>query len=168
MENKLYLGKADAEGRGRNLNRCYITWELKDGKNGPEFSAQAEAWQAGGRDICMCGQCVDDIAAMFPENEKAQRICAIWKQYHLNHMKAGLSQQEAFITEWEKTHKYDYTEACKALQDAGLYCLPVPEGVKCCGDWPEEIKNGSRGYRYGERWIYSPIPADILEEIKSW
>ena len=86
-ENKYYLGKCDFYGRGGKRFEAFITWDF-DGKN---FSMCAEVWNARKTDILMGGQCVAEVAAMFPDDKKAQRMAAIWKRWHLNDMKEGES-----------------------------------------------------------------------------
>jgi len=54
------------------------------------------------------------------------------------------------------------------LRELGLYEVPVPAGAKCTGGFPDDVADGTRGYRYGERWVFASIPAEIIEEIKGW
>ena len=144
---KLYLGKCDARGTGKKRNEAYITWELTETEKGPEFSAQAEVWNSTGSDIIMGGQCVDDVAAMFPGNAKAQRICEVWKRWHLNGMKAGCEHQRAehwgdeeldIITyklnsEGYRLRKEALEEASKAARERRIANL-TPAGIILIGD----------------------------------
>lgn len=171
--------------------RAQIDWELADGENGPKFSASGE-YKSGG------GQVLDEIAKAYPRDEMVKRIVKVWRQYHLNDTTAGLPEQEAAIKEWLAAgNRYDYDKACKMLEERGLLVVPIPEGAKALGDWPDtylrECYNCNRHvsgghaasvcsrckqatlrgepvhvYRYGSRWVYSAIPADVLDEIKSW
>lgn len=160
--------------------KAQIEWELKPGANGPEFSASGD--YAGGS-----GQCVDAIAKAYPQDETVQRIAKVWRAYHLNGMQSGTPAQVAFLAEkWEAAAKLHpeladaphalasklggdhYTLSCDWLKAAGLYEAPLPAGLMATGGFPEEVTSGERGYRYGERWVYLPIPADVLKEIKSW
>jgi hypothetical protein len=201
MNGKLYLGKCDGYHNKRKTCKVFITWKLEEKEKGLCFSASVEVWNNIESDIIRGGQCVDKVAAMFKGNKKAQRIAAIWEEYHLNDMKGGLPEQEKAIKEgWAQLvaevksmpdgKKYFYDDACldpnphylpqvkgfnsyydwkcDYLKQKGLYELPLPTGAKCTGDFPEEVKSGKRGYRYGERWIYLDIPADVVAEIKSW
>lgn len=166
---KLPLGKCDYNGTGNKNCAAYITWELEEAENGPEFSAQAEIWNPGKTDIYMGGQCLDEVLRYFRGSAKGKRIAEVWKQYHLNGMNAGLPAQTAAIKEWEaKGNRYEYDAVCNMLKAAGLYEIPLPEGVKATGGFPAVVVNGTRGYRYGERWVYSSIPEAVIEEIKSW
>lgn len=70
-------------------NLCKVEWELKDGK----FSMFAEIWQQNQRDILRAGQCVDEVAKLFPDDAKLQRMCKIWERWHLNDMRAGCEHQ---------------------------------------------------------------------------
>ena len=74
-------------------NLCRVTWKLRD-KNGFQvFSMQAGSWQQNRRDILCGGQCVDTVAALFPNDAKLQRMKAIWERWHLNDMRAGCEHQ---------------------------------------------------------------------------
>ena len=102
-----------------------------------------------------CGQCWDEIKAAFP-------ALAALEDWHLNDMKAGLPEQEQAIREWEAAgNKYEYEAVCAMLKTRGLYEIPVPDGIECTGGFPQEVNEGKRGYRYGERWIHSTLPAEI-------
>jgi len=92
-EHKYYLGKPEGQGR------AYITWTLDEKKEGAVFSMSAEVWQISGRDIDMGGQCVDKVAAMFPHDEKAQRMAEVWARWHLNDMRPGCEHQREWNTD---------------------------------------------------------------------
>lgn len=165
---KLFLGKCDGYNNGRRACPAYLTWELRQSKYGPEFSACGEVWNHIGTDLIMGGQCVDTVANMFPHNRKAQRMKKIWNLYHLNAMKAGTPEQTAAIIAWESQgNRYDYDAACEHLKSIGLYEVD-PGDAQATGGMPEAVINKERGYRYAERWLYSPLPKAILGEIKSW
>jgi hypothetical protein len=196
-----FVGKTSRSPGGPKNCKAFVTWELEQGENGPVFSAQAEVWNHLQTNVVWCGQCLDDLLKLFPDNPTMKRVIAIWNQYHLNDMKAGLPEQEKAVEEIKKRiiqemqsvpeeeHAfYDrektqpnwhvvsrllgadsyYSLMCRELGKPGLYEIPVPEGVTCAGGFPEEVLSGKHGYRYGERWIYSPIPQYVIEEIKSW
>jgi hypothetical protein len=66
-----------------------------------------------------------------------------------------------------------YAWAVHVLKLARLYEVPIHQEIrfgtlKATGDFPPEVVTGARGYRYGERWVFNPIPADVLAEIRSW
>jgi len=121
---------------------CRIHWELKQSKEGPCFTASGEI----GRDVG--GQCLDEIKEKHPTNLLLSQIFKVWKRYHLNDMKAGTPDQESAINEWEKDHRYEYGEACDHLESIDLI--------------------NDDGYRYGSKWLYSPIPQLILDKINQW
>lgn len=72
----------------------------------------------------------------------------------------------SFCRKFGCSSAYDWQ--CNALKERGLYEVPYTPDMVCTGDFPEEVKNGTRGYRYGERWIFHAMPAELIEEIKSW
>lgn len=84
-------GKVDYNGRGTADHKATVEWTVEDG----EFSMSASIWQPSMRDIVHDGQCVDTVAAYFPEDAKLQRMAAIWERWHLNHMRAGCEHQRA-------------------------------------------------------------------------
>ena len=94
MARKTYvLGKTDYNGSGRRNCECAIEWELRDGR----FSMSACVWNPRKTDIYMGGQCVDEVASLFPEDLKAQRMVSVWKRWHLNDMRAGSPAQEEYL-----------------------------------------------------------------------
>lgn len=157
-ENKYYLGKCDFYGRGGKYFEAFITWKF-DGKT---FSMCAEVWNARKTDILVCGhECVAEVAAMFPDDEKAQRMAAIWKRWSLNDMRGGSPAQEEWLREnpidpaeyaYPKSH---YAVASAKLEAAGLN----PD--------PRYIHNG-KPYKYGHAWLMEEIPTHVADEIRSW
>lgn len=141
-------GKVDANGCGRKINAVDIKWELKDGR----FSMTGAIWNGSHTDWQSGGQNLEEIAELFPNNAKVQRMVAIWRRWHLNDMKAGTPAQEAII----EAHKDEfpgypashYTWACELLKANDLY--------------------EDNGYKYGSAWLKEKIPADVLAEIESW
>jgi len=90
MARKTYvLGKTDYNGSGRRNCECAIEWELRDGR----FAMSACVWNPRKTDIYMGGQCVDEVASLFPEDLKAQRMVSVWNLWHLNDMRAGCAHQ---------------------------------------------------------------------------
>jgi hypothetical protein len=82
---------------------------------------------------------------LFVSESDLQTIITIWDKWHLNDMKAGTVKQQAFIEEWEKSNKYEYSAVCEALKTAGLY----------------EDNN----YKYGHAWLVEPLPEEVITEI---
>jgi hypothetical protein len=174
--------------------KAQIEWELKQAENGLEFSAMGTFDHS-------CGQCIDDIAKAYPDDEMVQRINKVWSMYHLNGMQSGTPEQQREVQRrrelaegeartWPDAKKYFYDDAltqynwngytskfgydsyysweCAVLKEAGLYEVPLPKGLKATGGFPPEVTSGKRGYRFGERWVFMEIPADVLAEIASW
>lgn len=174
-----------------NDGKATIEWTLKDKENGKEFSAQG---QFDGH----AGQCLDHIAAAYPGDPKVQEIVKVWREYHLNGMHAGTPEQERAIKDAKENDGYGvdewhtslYALACKALQDRDLYEVPITEDLKkqCTplGDWPahvevtekkrcfdgegfyDDVIGTKHVYRYGERWLFWPLPAAVIKRIESW
>jgi len=154
--------------------RGKIEWSLEQGPHGPCFSAMGSLREGGYE----CGgQCLEDLVPYLEASDghdaKALRIIEIWRAYHLNDIKAGLPVQEKAIKGYlakckAEGKRYDFTEAINYLRAMNLYEIAVPAGAKCTGGFPADVLSGERGYRYGERWVYSAIPSSIIEEIKTW
>ena len=71
-------------------------------------------------------------------------ILEIWKKYHMNDFMAGNKQQTDFIRE-KKLSGTEYTELCRILKENNLY----------------EVN----GYTYGSKWLYKPIPQEVLDRL---
>lgn len=156
-EHRYVLGKVDYLHIGNANCEAAITWSLKDGR----FSMSAEIWQPNKRDILAGGQCVDTVAEFFPNDAKAQRMLAVWREWHLNDMQAGSPAQTAYlksIGEWrygDGGYKSHYEWACDRLLHAGLQ----PDA--------SYLHNG-KPYYYGSAWLKLELPADVIAEINAW
>lgn len=144
-----------------------LTWELReDSAHGGklEFSAQGEVWNHLKTDIVRGGQCVGELAALFPRDTIAQRIAHTWSHYHLNGMNAGTPEQSACIATLPDDVRRDYTKTCEALSAAGLLDVPVTDELRASalGGVPESATT----YRYGTLWLYRAIPADVVALIR--
>lgn len=177
---KIYLGKVNRSGdrlRSHGPLACpvYVTWELKDTATGPEFSAQAEAWNCRRTDVFIAGQCLETFKGMMHGN--ARRILEIWRVWHLNGMKAGTVEQEAeldrraaieapkhpecyyqdgtinfhYLAQKLVGEMSYYTLACQWLNDAGLYT----------------VQHDGKPYAYGSAWLHRSLPDSIIQELKT-
>lgn len=153
-EHRYVLGQVDYENKGKKNCEAAITWSLEGGR----FSMSAEIWNPRKTDCYTCGQCVDSVAACFPHDAKAQRMLAIWKEWHLNDMAAGSPAQRQWLKDnpinavYPQSH---YEMASEALAAAGLN----PD--------PGYLHNG-KPYKYGTAWLKRELPADVIAEIESW
>ena len=166
MNQTITEGRINVFGAGNDAGHGTVEWELRDEGGSLVFSASGNFI---GGNKSSAGQCLDTMLEVFPHDDRLRRIVAVWAVYHLNDMKAGLPEQERAVAEFVgKTGNYDYTVVCQYLRTIDLYELPVPEGIQATGGFPADVLSGERGYRYGERWVYSAIPGKVIEEIKSW
>lgn len=147
-EHRYVLGKVDYNGTGRKNCEVAMTWSLQAGR----FSMCAEIWNPRKTDCYQCGQCIDTVVAYFPDDAKAQRMLAIWREWHLNDMDAGSPAQRAWLKA-NPTHGYE--ASCVALAGAGLN----PD--------PGYVHNG-QPYRYGHAWLKRDLPVEVVAEIESW
>lgn len=156
-ENRYVLGMVDYARSGKANCEAAITWSLKDGR----FSMCAEIWNSRKTDILCGGQCVAEVAARFPSDAKAQRMLAIWKEWHLNDMKAGSPAQAAFLKSFPERQHYEdgfgshFEWALAKLTEAGIN----PD--------PGFLHNG-KPYSYGSAWLKVELPSEVEAEIKSW
>lgn len=141
-----------------------LTWELRDDAGKLEFSACGEVWNHLKTDIVRGGQCVAELAAMFPRDVLAQRIAATHAAYHLNGMNAGTPEQMAHARATEEAHRWDYAKVCESLAAAGLLDVPVTPELRASalGGLPDD----ATVYRYGSRWLHFALPADVVELVK--
>lgn len=158
MKTVLKFGKIAYEGKKKtNLVEVSIElrnkekvneWEtFKELTNVPELSICGQVWDSEHYDHLCGGQCLDTLKELLPNNKKLGRIVEIWDEYHLNDMNAGSKRQTEFLNNLKATGwKYDYTDACNKLKEAGLYM--------------------DNGYSYGHGWLYCSIPENVLNEIK--
>lgn len=110
-------------------------------------------WNPRETDYYCCGQVVDEVARYFPDDAKLQRMLAVWREWHLNNMKAGTPAQEAFLKTRTYPRSGDYlTWACETLRAAGL----------------EPDQHEGKPYRYGSAWLKAELPPEIVAEIESW
>ena len=146
MKNVLRLGKVDYDHTGHKVNAVDIEWELTpDGR----FSASGAIWDGRHYDNIAGGQILEEIARLFPRDERVQRIIRVWRVWHLNDLTAGTPRQEAAIAQWKaEGNKYDYGKAVEYLKSIGLY--------------------EDDGYKYGHAWLKRELPDDVKKEIKSW
>ncbi|MBI3622465.1 hypothetical protein HY212_00090 [Candidatus Pacearchaeota archaeon] len=154
MNKLIDLGKIDYNGTGRKINKVEIEVKLNDGR----LSICGSIWNNPHTDLISGGQNIDEIADLFPNNERVQRIKAVWERYHLNDLEAGSPKQEEYLRNNPVTCKYSeshYEKTCKALKNAGLN----PD--------LSYLHNG-KPYYCGTAWLKGEIPTEIIEEVESW
>lgn len=66
-----------------------------------------------------------------------------------------------------------YAWECDILKQAKLYEVSLADRIRtgeitATGGFPAEVVSGERGYQFGERWLYAPIPGEVLKQIESW
>ena len=151
----LDFGKHDFTDNGIKDNLVTVEVGLGDCDRGPRLSISGTVWNRLKTDCISAGQNLDTIRELVGLRWQPlmKRVHYIWQRYHLNDMKAGTPRQEAYLTGYkdasgESYDLYDYIIQKDLLDEAGL--------------------NPDNGYHYGSDWLYSPIPDDVIAEIKSW
>jgi hypothetical protein len=105
------------------------------------------------------GQCLDNIAKDYPDNQDVQTIVKLWKKYHLNDMNAGTPRQTKYLESLGKYKSYNW--ACEELEKVDLlYDKEYKYPCNKCGT------QKNHGYRYGSAWLYREIPKKDLKQIK--
>lgn len=77
---------------------------------------------------------------------QAVKFLGVWKDWHLNDMRAGSPAQQQWLKANPIEVKYPasyYETACERLAAAGL--------------------NPDNGYQYGSKWLFEPVPDDVLQ-----
>jgi hypothetical protein len=166
-KHRYVLGKVDYNSSGRRNCEAAITWELQDGR----FSMSAEIWNPCKSDIYYCGQCVDTVAAYFPDDRKARRMVEIWRRWHLNDMKADCEHQRE--ESWDKRP----IDPAKPLNTYGKHFPGQSHDTWNMLAWVrrDEHPDGLLshpcpvcGYKYGTAWNREEIPDEVLAEIATW
>lgn len=150
MKDDIYLGKnvhikIEIETKD-NTTAPYLDTDLKECKVKTTLSISGNI----GQDCA--GQIQDEVASLFPDNDKIQRLVEIWNRYHLNDLSAGTNKQREFIEKykadnpWAKNYSDSYDLYCHELKSVDLY--------------------EDRGYKYGTAWLCETIPTEIIEELK--
>lgn len=106
------------------------------------------------REACF-GQAIDNVEAFaraMPDKcEALQRLCTLWREWHLNDLQAGTEAQSAAVKEAKLAGEVGtldyYGDACKALEARGLLT--------------------DREYRYGTKWLTRRLPQAVQQEIVS-
>jgi hypothetical protein len=172
MTKVVKLGKVDGYGNGRKSCAVDIEVELREQSNGAlELSICGEIWNALQTDIISGGQNLEEIASYFPGSHKVRRIVEVWRRWHLNTMKAGCEHQRA--AGWDKapidpekpTHTYGRHFEGQNQPSWNLLGWvredEHPDGLMCRACWV-------CGYKYGTAWLTEELPAEIIEEVRSW
>lgn len=130
-------------------------WDTLQPTKTVAISVCGEIWNAPGTDCVSVGQNIEEIASLFPEDKKVQRIAELWREWHCNDLKAGTIRQHAALNLPDdssrprdaKPEQDWYQASLEALRAVGL-----------------ETDNG---YKFGTEWLVRPITAEVLTEILS-
>ena len=151
MLKMISFGKIDFNGCGRRINEVVVEVRLNTIGDQVEFIAHGYIYNSKKTDVLCCGQCLDTIAE-YINNPLFNEIYSFWDKYHLNTLNPGTLEQTKAVEEWKAAgHKYNYTEAVEYLKGIGLY----------------EVQYRGRPYKYGQGWIYQPIPKNDLARIRA-
>lgn len=184
MQKTFNFGKIAYEKPERRLNAVTVEAELRrcggeptfiidrgTGKQIPvgttpkyiELSICGEIWDRHHTDFLCGGQCLDEIAKYHEQLDDVDTfdmLYSLWKEWHLNGLHAGTSEQEAAVREWEADgNTYDYNAVCDMLKEKGLYEVNYT-GISVGKRYDNEP------YRYGSAWLVREIPGNVLIQIE--
>lgn len=172
-----YTSKAKRNEVGLELNistegtaskkRDWIT--LKNAENVPRISICGHVWNACRTDWATGGQITETIRAEFAHNEKVQRICQLWDEWHLNDMKAGTQAQTAVIQAYRLALADGVTGLTGAEAVANVEKLRAKFGVDYHKTAEDVLKRVGlyvdRGYKYGHGWLIAVPPQEVITEL---
>lgn len=151
MKCKYTIGNCKYESEKSN-NLAEIEWTLQNGR----FSASGGIWQSNKRDYTTCGQILEELLSLFPDDELVNKIVKVWRKWHLNDLTAGSPRQTEFLEQFTDTPRSDYyTWAKDKLSEAGI----EPD---------ESFQYNGKAYSYGSAWLHTDLPDSVIDEINSW
>ena len=102
-----------------------------------------------------------------PKDKWQKKLDAIWEQYHLNNMSAGLPIQNEAIDKWKKAgNKYDYDQVVEHLKSINMYELPLKANLpKNYFIISKKNISDTEIYRYGASWVYREFPDDFIDTL---
>lgn len=142
----IIIGKANVGGhfsQNKDVKVEVILRRRQDGGEGLCLSMVGEAPDSFGQ---WQKEIRDHISRPLIPGEQIDRMGEVWERWHLNDMRAGCEHQRAA------------GEHSAWFGDQGDYSgvrIGYPRCLVC-------------GYSYGSKWLYEELPAEIVEEIKSW
>ena len=140
------FGKIDFNETGRKINLVEIEIELRTDN---VLSICGNVWNNLKTDIVSGGQNLDTLKPYFKHDSLFNKLCLLWKNYHLNDMQACTPLQMAHLetVHHKCTDSNWYDWACLELEKVELLTTTY--------------KN--KPYKFGSQWIKKEIPQDILE-----
>jgi len=155
MKKTIEIGKIKREGRNY---RCILTIKIRNEENDkPTLSITGEITRYK-RVIC-CGQIDNEIEQyyndgslnLFIKAEQLEKLLQIWRRWHLNDLRPYCEHQWKLIPYYEN-------ELGKTFFDANNYghIIKLPDFKWC-----------SRcGYTYGTKWLYEPLPKEVIKFLE--
>lgn len=136
-----------------------VTMELKNTRTKPVLSITGNLYSHKFKDDVMGGQCLDHFVDWADQLNAKDRnvfnqLYAWWCAYHENDMNAGTVEQELALMKKDPklVSASNYNEAVEYLKSIGMY----------------EVPSGEKTYKYGNGWLYRPIPDAVLNNMISF
>jgi len=203
MKQTLLVGYAN--GRIANRRRsCHVEVNVeivdRNGK-GLELSISCAVWNRSGSDIVMGGQGLGDLADYVQDwtmlRAQFDRIVEVWREWHLNGMRAGCKHQRA--AGWRVCPGHYSAQAREEWDESGMpiyrhkglrVSYPNCDGKEenfWTSHWYMVDRESSRykstprcsldgvgkpcpecGYKYGTQWLHDELPQAVIDEVRSW
>jgi len=132
------------------------------------FTVSWNVWQLNRRDIIAGGQHdpgEDTFTRWAPgmDQDRLNKLRALWKRWHLNTMRAGCAHTSEVIYKQGKYGRevdYNGTPACPV--ELPVIDLETGQPATNCDGTPRTYH-----YRYGSAWLTEPLPADFLDQLRA-
>lgn len=117
-----------------------------------EFTASGGIWNPRMTDYVTCGQNLEEILNLVPENGDLRRLVTIWRRWHLNGLHAGTTRQMEIIELMSPLYPWLFKNG---LYDGRLAVL--------------ELSNllFDNDYCYGSAWLVELLPNEVVDQILS-
>jgi hypothetical protein len=156
------LGISGTSGRARKRDGAFIMERFDGDETGDPLDASG-------------GQIVDELERVTEfaagwDTGRRDELVKVWRAWHLNGMNPGCQHQRA--AEWDRRP----IDPSKPLGTYGLHFKGQRSPTWNMLTWVrrDEHPDGllsepcpECGYRFGSAWLYEPIPADVLEFVRS-
>jgi len=153
VEKTIEIGKVSGTVYGyRRSLPVTIDIELKDKPEGKALRITGDIWVPTRVETVASGQIDDTLRGHYKEGalrltipkETFQKLLDVWDEWNLNDLRAGCEHQRAWIRE------------------RGLKDVPYEELIKI----PEFKRCPICGFEYGSKWLFEPLPDDVLAFIE--
>lgn len=110
-----------------------------------------------------CGQCIGEIREQWGHHPMVAELCDLWDQWHLNDMRAGTVNQMRIL----EVEDRDAPQMLTA-DDETPRANPRTDYL----DWAYGVLGSAfllfdRDYKFGNEWLFEPMPRKVVNRIKA-